>query len=67
LGVAQLERIDQIIERKRWMGHEYNRQLDGITGLQLPYEESWAKKCVLDYGIVLSGYRNGCSWFLPEA
>ena len=33
LGVAQLERIDQIIERKRWMGHEYNRRLDGITGL----------------------------------
>ena len=54
LGVAQLERIAQIVERKRWMGHEYNRRLDGISGLQLPYEESWAKSVYWMYGIVLS-------------
>jgi perosamine synthetase len=54
LGVAQLERIAQIVERKRWMGHEYNRRLDGISGLQLPYEASWAKSVYWMYGIVLS-------------
>jgi perosamine synthetase len=54
LGVAQLERIAQIVERKRWMGHEYNRRLDGIPGLQLPYEESWAKSVYWMYGVVLS-------------
>ena len=54
LGVAQLERIAQIVERKRWMGHEYNRRLDGIPGLQLPYEASWAKNVYWMYGLVLS-------------
>jgi perosamine synthetase len=52
--VAQLERIAQIVERKRWMGHEYNRRLNGIPGLQLPYEESWAKSVYWMYGVVLS-------------
>jgi perosamine synthetase len=54
LGVAQLERIAQIVERKRWMGHEYNRRLGGIPGLQLPYEASWAKSVYWMYGVVLS-------------
>ena len=36
------------------MGHEYNRRLDGIQGLQLPYEESWAKSVYWMYGVVLS-------------
>src|SRR5437773_2217198 len=30
LGVAQLERIEEIINRKRWIGQEYNRHLGGI-------------------------------------
>src|SRR5438552_15494472 len=54
LGVAQLERIAQIVERKRWMGHEYNRRLDDIPGLQLPYEASWAKSVFWMYSVVLS-------------
>jgi perosamine synthetase len=49
-----LERIAQIVERKRWMGREYNRRLDSIPGLQLPCEESWAKSVYWMYGIVLS-------------
>src|SRR5213594_186020 len=30
LGVAQLERIEEIIARKRWIGQEYNRRLASI-------------------------------------
>ena len=54
LGVAQLERIEDIIARKRWMGREYSRQLAGIRGLQLPVEEQWARSVYWMYGVVLS-------------
>lgn len=54
LGVAQLQRISEIIDRKRWMGQEYNRQLRGIRNLQLPVEEPWAKNVYWMYGVVLS-------------
>jgi perosamine synthetase len=36
LGVAQLERLDEFVERKRTMGRIYTELLDGIEGLQLP-------------------------------
>ncbi len=54
LGLAQLERIDEIVARKRWMGYEYTRRLKGIKGLQLPAEESWARSVFWMYGVVLS-------------
>ena len=54
LGLAQVERIDEIIARKRWMGQEYNRRLAGLKGLQLPVEESWARNVYWMYGVVLS-------------
>lgn len=54
LGLAQLERMEGIIARKRWMGKEYNRRLKGIQGLQLPVEESWARSVYWMYGVLLS-------------
>jgi perosamine synthetase len=54
LGLAQLERMDQIVARKRWMGQEYTKRLQGIAGLQLPVEEPWAKSVYWMYGVVLS-------------
>jgi len=54
IGVAQLERIAEIIERKRWMGREYNRRLGDIKTLQLPVEESWAKNVYWMYGTVVA-------------
>ena len=53
MGLAQVERIEKIIERKRWMGREYTVRLADINGLQLPVEESWAKNVYWMYGIVL--------------
>ncbi len=53
LGVAQIERMDQIIARKRWMGGAYSRRLGGIAGLQLPVEEPWARQVYWMYGLVL--------------
>jgi perosamine synthetase len=54
LGVAQLERMDEIVARKRWMGQTYNRLLKDIDGLELPPEEPWVKSVYWMYGVVLS-------------
>ncbi len=54
LGVAQLEKIDEIVARKRWMGRTYNRLLKDIDGLELPPEEPWARSVYWMYGVVLS-------------
>jgi len=53
LGLAQIERIDDIVARKRWMGEEYTRRLKGLRGLQLPVEECWARNVYWMYGTVV--------------
>lgn len=53
IGLGQLERIDEIIAKKRWMGQTYTERLQEIKGIQLPVEESWAKSVYWMYGIVL--------------
>lgn len=53
IGLGQLERINEIIEKKRWMGKAYTERLQSISCLQLPVEESWAKQVYWMYGIVL--------------
>jgi perosamine synthetase len=57
LGVAQLERFEQIIAKKRWMGAAYTERLKEIPGMQLPVEESWAKQVYWMYGMVLDESR----------
>jgi perosamine synthetase len=54
LGLAQVERMEEIVARKRWIGAEYNLRLAGIKGLQLPVEEPWARNVYWMYGVVLS-------------
>ena len=53
LGVAQIERMDEIIAQKRWMGEAYTKFLKDISVLLLPVEESWAKQVYWMYGVVL--------------
>jgi len=53
MGLAQLERIDEIVARKRAIGKQYNESLRGIPGLQLPSEQEWARSVYWMYGIVL--------------
>ncbi|MBL7003853.1 MAG: DegT/DnrJ/EryC1/StrS family aminotransferase [Gammaproteobacteria bacterium] len=36
LGVAQLERIDQIVEKKKWIGKTYNNLLQDLDMINLP-------------------------------
>ena len=54
LGVAQLERIDAIVARKRYIGIYYTKKLRQIKGIQIPVEKPWAKNVYWMYGIVFS-------------
>jgi perosamine synthetase len=58
LGLAQLERIEEIIARKRWMGREYTRRLQEIQGLKLQQQEVWARSVYWMYGVVLAQESN---------
>ncbi len=53
LGVAQIARIEQIVQSKRKMGQRYNDLLGAIHGLQLPCEKEWAKNVYWMYGVVV--------------
>ena len=54
LGLAQLDRIDEIVAHKRWIGREYTRRLRDVESLQLPIEAPWARNVYWMYGVVLS-------------
>jgi perosamine synthetase len=54
IGLAQLERIEEHVEKKRWIANAYSERLKGIQQLQLPVEMDWAKNVYWMYGIVLS-------------
>ena len=53
LGLAQLQRIDAIIEAKRTVAQAYSRRLSEVAGLRLPAELPWAKNVYWMYGIVV--------------
>ena len=53
LGVAQLERMEEIVDRKRAIAHSYSRRLGELPMLMLPVEEPWAKSVYWVYGILL--------------
>lgn len=54
VGVAQIERIDEIVARKRRMGQRYTALLGGIDRLQLPVEQPWARAVYWMYAVVLA-------------
>lgn len=54
LGVAQIERLDEFILRKREMGKLYNSLLNGVPGIQLPLPKTeYADNIYWVYGILL--------------
>ena len=54
IGLGQLERMEESVQRKRWMGAAYTERLRDVPGLQLPVEEPWAKNVYWMYGVVLN-------------
>ena len=54
LGVAQLERLDEFVSRKRHMGQKYTELLSDIPGLLLPVPKTvYAENIYWVYGLVL--------------
>jgi perosamine synthetase len=53
IGLAQLERIDELVEMRRRNAHLYNEYLKDIKGIKLPPEKKWAKNVYWMYSILI--------------
>lgn len=53
VGLAQMEQIDQFLHRRAQIASWYNKYLQGIPGLALPSEESWALRVMWLFTILL--------------
>lgn len=55
LGLAQLEKIDEHISKKRWIGKLYNEKLKGISSFTLPTESTlYAENIYWVYGLIIN-------------
>jgi perosamine synthetase len=59
LGVAQLEKIDNFIERKRKIAKTYNSFLKNVQGVTLHPEMPWAKNVYWLYSILIDAKKYG--------
>ncbi len=53
VGLAQVERVDELVARKRAMGRAYTERLRAVPELELPVERPWAKNVYWMYGVML--------------
>ena len=54
IGLAQLEKLDQHLVRKRALGERYTASLKGLQGLQLPQEHTdYSENLYWVFGLVL--------------
>jgi len=54
IGLAQIDRIEDHLSRKRRMATRYNERLRNLRGVQLPVERPQVKNVYWMYGIVLN-------------
>jgi len=54
IGLAQLEKIDQLVEMRRQNAYFYNSRLKELPGITLPPEKEWAKNVYWMYSIVIA-------------
>ncbi len=53
VGVAQLKKLDEFVEKKREIAKLYNSLLKEVEGITLPPEKSWAKNVYWMYSILI--------------
>jgi len=53
IGLAQLRKIDKLIEKKRYIARVYSEELSNIPGLELHPEMEWAKCVYWLYSILV--------------
>lgn len=61
IGLAQLEKIDDLVHRRREHAYLYNECLKKINGITLPPEEKWAKNVYWMYSILIDEKEFGLS------
>ena len=54
LGLAQMERIEQFLQRKREIAQRYNALLSNTPGLILPPEADWATSVYWMYSVLIT-------------
>lgn len=54
IGIAQIDRLEEIVERKRSIAKRYSESLSNIKSIRLPVEKDYAKNVYWIYGIVLN-------------
>ncbi len=53
VGVAQIDRVDEHIQKKRWIAARYHERLGLLRNVALPVERDWAKNVYWMYGLLL--------------
>jgi len=61
LGVAQLERVEALLEERRRVLNVYNNELSGVPGVTLPPAAAWADPVCWLYTILIDESRFGIS------
>lgn len=61
LGVAQMERVERFLARRREIGERYNRQLAKIEGIVLPPTKSWGQTIYWIYSLLVDESKTGIS------
>ena len=57
LGIEQMKKLEEIIERRRRLGQRYNEKLAGLTYIETPYVPPYARHTYQSYIIRIKG---GC-------
>ncbi|MGD0167506.1 MAG: DegT/DnrJ/EryC1/StrS family aminotransferase [Gaiellaceae bacterium] len=53
MGIAQMRRVDEIVEKKRRVADLYTSRLQDVAELQLPCEMEWARNVYWMYAVVI--------------
>ena len=53
IGLGQLEKIEETIEKKRWIASTYNKYLSKISGITTPVEDKDVRNIYWMYGILV--------------
>jgi perosamine synthetase len=60
IGLAQTERLESLVDRRRHNARLYSERLAGVRGLTVPVEMEWARNVFWMYSILI-GDQFGCS------
>ena len=53
MGLTQVDRMQEIVERKRAMGKAYTQRLSELDGLELQVEQPWSHSVYWMYGVLV--------------